>query len=580
VTLTATPRWRRLWSSVGRTRLAVIAIAFLAYTPGFWWGAPHATAPDRTNAWGVDDEPPLGPLAQAHDIIAPKKEMNPNLGYPMLHPFMVLGSYTPYVGYLFVSGQLDKPSVGYPHGFADPVRSLAVLTWIAHFLSVVLGVGVVLCAYEIGRVLWDERSGVAAAVGAMLVYPMFYYARNSNVDVPVLFFTAAALVAFAHILRSGLTMRRAIVFGVLAGLAVATKEPAFASFAFAPIALLFLVDPGATGAPWRNPSFWRIALAGAGCALLAYAVGSGMLVDYARWSAHIDFVRTRMSELDAGQITWVRLFPRTWDGHVGLTSLLASLLAASLSWPGLALGIGGVIVVARQTPRQAILALSALGYLAVLFFSARTAQLRYLMPVAFVLAIFAGRLIVVLWETHRRPWRLVAAGGAVAAAGTLLLWATDLTYAMLRDSRYDAGAWIARAARPGDQLEYFGSEHKHPPMPATLRSRQAIPFLGSTVRPDTSDDAAAALAAEWRVRRPRFVTLVPDYTSAPGAPYARSCPPAIFQGLENGSLGYRLAATFQTSTPFAWARRPALDYPVVNPPIRIYERADRVTAPT
>lgn len=575
-----TDRVRSAWSSIGRTRLAILALAFLAYTPGFWWGAPHATASDRTNAWGVDDEPPLGPLAQAHDIIAPKKEMNPNLGYPMLHPFMVLGSYTPYVGYLFVTGQLAKPSVGYPHGFDDPVRALAVLSWIAHFLSVLLGVGVVLCAYEVGRVLWDERSGVAGAVGAMLVYPMFYYARNSNVDVPVLFFTTAALVAFAHILRSGLTMRRAIAFGVLAGLAVATKEPAFASFIFVPVVLLFLREPGAVGMPWRSGSFWRVALAGAGCALLAYAVGSGMIVDYARWSAHINFVRTRLSELDAGQITWVRLFPWTWEGHVSFASLLASLLAAALSWPGLALGIAGIVVAARQTPRQALLALSAVGYLAVLFFSARTAQLRYVMPAAFVLAIFAGRCVVVLWQARPRFWRVVAAGGAVAATGTLLLWASDLTYAMLRDSRYDAGAWIARTARSGDQLEYFGSEHKHPPMPTTLQSRQAIPFLGSTVRPDTTDAAAATVAAEWGVRRPRFVVLVPDYTSAPGAPYARSCPPAVFRGLEDGSLGYRLAATFRTPTPFAWAGRPALDYPVVNPPIRIYERAGDVAAPT
>ena len=224
----------RATSGAGRTRLILALVAFLAYAPGFWWGTPHATAADRTNAWGVDDEPPLGPLAQADDILHPKSTQNPNLGYPMLHPFMVLGTFTPYMGYLFVTGQVKNPTVGFPHGFADPVRALATLSAIAHFLSVLLGVGVVLCAYETGRVLWNERSGVSAALSALLVYPMFYYARNSNVDVPVLFFTGAGLAAFTYIVRDGLSMRRSVIFGLLVGLAVGTKEPAFASFAFAP----------------------------------------------------------------------------------------------------------------------------------------------------------------------------------------------------------------------------------------------------------------------------------------------------------------------------------------------------------
>ena len=220
--------------------------------PAFWWGAPHATAADRTNAWGVDDEPPLGPLAQAHDIIAPKAEQNPNLGYPMLHPFMVLGTFAPYIGYLAATGGLSAPTVAYPHGFAQPVDALRHLTWIAHFLSVLLGVGVVLCAYGLARELWDESTGLVAGVFAMLVYPMFYYARNSNVDVPVLFFTAAGLWAFAVIVNRGLTTRRALLLGVLVGLAVATKEPAFASFVFVPLVLPFMRNPGAAERLWRT----------------------------------------------------------------------------------------------------------------------------------------------------------------------------------------------------------------------------------------------------------------------------------------------------------------------------------------
>jgi len=566
----AMPRVRGWRGRVTATHLVLVALALLAYVPGFWWGAPHATAADRTNAWGVDDEPPLGPLAQAHDIIRPKAEQNPNLGYPMLHPFMVLGTYAPYMGYLFASGQVQSPSVAFPHGFADPVAALRNLTLIAHFLSVLLGVGVVVCAYETGRVLWGRSSGIGAAVAALLVHPMFYYARNSNVDVPVLFFTAAALLAFAHVVRHGLTLRRSLAFGSLVGLAVATKEPSFASFVFAPVVMLFLPNPGEQGAPWRSSAFWKVALAGAGAALFAYALGSGLIVDHRRWIAHIDFIRSRLSDLEANGVAFVRYYPRTVEGHFELAGRLTTLLAHSLSWPGLILSVAGVVVTARREWRAGVLALSALGYVAVLFLSARTAQFRYLMPAAYVLAVYAGHGAVRAWQS-RGAVRIGGTALAGAAGAILLLWAVDLTHAMLRDSRYDAGEWLAAAARPGDALEYFGSEHKHPPMPSTLSSRQAVPFLGSMFRADTSERAVRAVEEGWKSRQPRFVVLVPDYTN-PGKPHTASCPPAIYRALEAGALGYRRAAFFETPALFPFLRRPSLDYPVVNPPIRIYER--------
>lgn len=563
----ATSRW---WRTVGRTRWILLAIAFLAYAPGFWWGAPHATAADRTNAWGVDDEPPMGPLAQAHDILHPKAEQNPNLGYPMLHPFLVLATYAPYMGYLVASGQLRTPTVEFPHGFTDPVTALRTLTLLAHFLSVLLGVGVVLCAYEIGRTLWDEPSGVASALAALMVYPMFYYARNSNVDVPVLFFTAAALWAFAVIIRHGLTMRRSLVFGGVVGLAVATKEPAFASFAFAPLVMPFLPNPGEHARPLQRGAFWRVALAGGAASLVVYALASGLVIDHRRWIAHIEFIRSRLSDLEANGVTFVTYYPRTWDGHRDFALRLTTLLAHALSWPGLLFAAGSVAVMASRRQRDALLALSAIGYLLILFLSARTSMLRYVMPAAFVLAVYAGRGVVLAWRA-RGAVRVPALALAGTATTILVLWAADLTFAMLRDSRYDAGRWIAAQARPGDALEYFGSEHKHPPMPASLSSRQAIPFRGSMFKADTSERAVRLIEDGWRERRPRFVVLVPDYTN-PGKPHTASCPPAIYRALEAGTLGYRRVALFETAPLIPFLRRPALDYPVVNPPIRIYER--------
>ncbi|MGQ0764488.1 MAG: ArnT family glycosyltransferase [Gemmatimonadota bacterium] len=546
-------------------------LAFCVYVPGFWWGAPHATAADRTNAWGVDDEPPLGPLAQAHDIVFPKPEQNPNLGYPLFHPFMVLAAYTPYVAWLWASDGLASATVGYPHGFVDPVRTLRDLTLIAHFLSVLLAVGVVLAAYETARTLWDEASGVAAAIAVMLIYPMFYYARNSNVDVPVLFLTACGLAATARLLVHGYTTRRLLWIALFVGLSVGTKEPSFASFVFVPLVLPFL--RGADGRPlWRDRRFVIGAAGATALSLATYAAASGLIVDFDRWRAHMAFAQTRMAEARSSGVPWIKLEPWTLRGHIDLLSSMVGLLASSITWPGLVLAAVGLVHTISSSPRRAAIALSALGYMAVIFISARFGQLRYLLPVALVAALFAGRAAALAWRNGRTVIGLAGLGTAAVAVTISAAWAADLTWSMLNDTRYDAGRWIERTARPGDAIEYFGSEHKHPPMPASVSSRQVIPFLGSTIRADTSMAAVERAVAAVKDRAPRFVVIVPDYTSPAGAPHSGACPPGFYRLLESGSIGYSLVATFEDRSPLAWFRRPSLDYPVVAPPIRIYAR--------
>lgn len=563
---------RSVAARIGRRHLLLFAIATAVYTPAFWWGTPHATAADRANAWGVDDEPPMGPLAQLHDIVNPKPVQNPNLGYPMLHPFMVLGAYGPYMVWLKATGGLGTPTEAFPHGFTDPVAALRNLTLIAHFLSVLLAALTVVAAYETGRTLWDEASGLWGAAFAGLAFPMFYYARTSNVDVPVLCFTALAGAAFAHCVQRGTTLRRATVLGVLIGAALATKEPAFASFLGIPVALLLLpVTPGGPAA-WRVPSTWRAAAACLAATVLAYAVGSGMIVDPDRWLAHIAFIRERSGDAVKGAVAFMPHYPRTWEGHVALAGKLARYLADALTWPGLALGVLGIGLSLRRAPRSAWYAATVVTYLVVLFWSARAAQLRYIMPPAFGLALFAGYAARCAWHARGTLLRVTGVGLAAASLGLAALRGVDLTAAMLADSRHDAAQWLRLNARPGDRLEYFGSDQKHPPMEAWLASGRAIPYLGGNVPARRDAEAAREVLQGWNDRAPRFVMLIPDFTSFPGEPFAASCPPEVFARLEAGDAGYRRVAHFEGHTLFPWVRRPALDYPVVSPPILLYER--------
>lgn len=555
-----------------RIQVAVFLLALAAYLPGFWWGAPEATAHDRRKAWGVDDEPPLGPLAQLHDMVTPGLAPDANLGYPMLHPYLVLGAYAPYVGYLFATGGLSSPTEAYPYGFRDPVTSLRMLSLLAHLLSVFLAAGVVLAAYEIGRTLWGERDGRLAALAVLLSYPMFYYARTSNVDVPVLFFAAWSLVGLSRMLALGLTPRRMTAFGVLAGCAVATKEPIAALYVGVPALLLV---PHGDWSGYRRPGR-LLALAAVGflAAFMAYALGSGMVLDPERWKAHITFASTRTADVALGGVSFMQAYPRTLAGHWDLARETAGRLGDTLTPPGLVLALAGAWVAVRDRTRRAPwLLVTALTYLLVLFLAARAAQLRYVMPAAFVLALFAGHAAAQALSAGRAVVRTIGAGLALTAAGIGAAWAVNLTHAMIRDARYDAGSWIAGVARPGDRVEYFGAFQKNPPLPASVESALAIEYLGSQRAAPRDEATVRRIREGWDTRRPRFIILTPDHTSRPGEPYPHSCPPAVFDALERGDWGYVRALLAETPPLLPFIGRPQLDYGAVNPPVRIYVAA-------
>jgi hypothetical protein len=332
------------------------AILFLAatviYVPGFWWGAPSATASDRVQSWGVDDATPLGPLAEVYGLFYPQPERN--LGYPLLHPFLVACAYAPYMAWLLLTGGFGHPSGVFPFGLKDPVAVLRHLTWIAHFVSVLCGAGIVVAVYEAARALWDEATGRLAALLAALAYPMFYYARAGNVDEAATFFWTASLAAAAISVESGLTLARASWLGLFAGCALATKETVAAALAPLPIVPLFAHRPGGRiGPAWTSREFSKACLGGLAVAALALGLGSGMFLDPERFFAHLRFARERLAMTAAGEVAYTHHFPRTLTGNLGLAGAMWQAIAHSLGVPGAVLALLGSVAVMSHEWRKA-----------------------------------------------------------------------------------------------------------------------------------------------------------------------------------------------------------------------------------
>jgi len=539
-------------------------IALAVYLPGFGWGVPDGGSADRAHSWGVDATVPLGPLAEMHNIIEPKPDRN--LGYPLMHPFLVSAAYAPYLGYLWLTGGLRNPGPAYPYGFADPVSALRNLTLIAQFLSVVLAAGIVLAAYDAGRSLWNRSTGIWAALLVMSGFPMFYYSRTGNPDIPVLFFTSLALAAFARMQAYGLSAGRAAALGVFAGFAIATKETSAASFLLLPVGLLLLQWKG--GKAGTAGAYKVLAVAGIAVAL-AFGLGSGLFVDSERYFAHLEFARERGQAVASGQSIVIKPHFFTWAGNIELGKKLTDATAAIMTLPGLLLSIAGLGWVAWRERSRLLFALPALSYVGVLCLTVRVVQLRYLMPVAFTLAFFAARAVTAGWGARIRLYRAVPAiGCAVLVIG--FLRGIDLTHSMINDSRYSAAAWLESRTQIGDRIETFGPLPNLPHLKPGVVSAQAIQFFGSMKPPRVDAAAVSEIERAWENAPPKFVVVMPDYTSHKGEAYSRSCPPEIYRRLSDGSLGYSQVAFFQSPRLFPWLSRPNLDYPTVNPPIRVY----------
>lgn len=551
--------------------LKIGLLAVIVYLPVFWWGAPHANGPDRAASWGVDDETPLGPLAQVYNIARPQPVQN--LGYPLMHSFVVAAAYTPYLLTLRLTGGWSRPGPEFPYGFADPVGALRTLSYIANLVSVLFAAGIVAAAYVAASRLWGNRAALLAAVFTLTTYPMFYYGRTGNVDVPALFFIAAGLAALAAILADGLTTRRGVALGVFVGLALATKETSFGAFIAFPPVIAWL--HWRTLAPGQRSSrdFWVPIAAAAGACFLAFGLGSGLFVDPGRYFAHIEFARSRVERLRVADIGHVGSYPFTLAGHWALSVRLFGYLSDAITAVGVLLGLAGAAWVTRRSARRGALALAGLTYLLVLFWAARAGQLRYVMPTAFVLTLFAARAADLLLDTPRLSTRVVGVAAAIWIVGLGAFHGTVLTWEMVDDSRYAAGRWLAAEADSGT-LAYFGPSQKLPPLPAGLVARRAGEYRGA-VNLLTTTTSAEQVWRAWEEAAPDFVVIMPDHSSAPGAAFSGACPVGVVEGLEAGRLGYTLAAEFRGAELARRLGRPDLDYPTVNPPIRIYELRGR-----
>jgi hypothetical protein len=546
-----------------RATLVVLALgAIVWYAPLIGWGLPYATAPQRTKTFATDEILPLEALAEMRSTFvsaAPDR----NFGYPWWHYFVVAAAQAPYVGALLISGDLSNPRPDYPFGFSDPVQALRVLTVIGRLVSVLMGAGIVIASFFFARAFWGDLAGSLAACLTLVSYPMTYYSRTGNLDVPAFFWSAIALAIFARVLTAGVTTRRIAWFAAFAAIGVATKDQSAALFV--PMCLVLALPRVARQSD--EPYRLRPLLIGVGVGLGAYVIATGMIVDPQRHVSHVWSLLFAPGRLTRGAVYFP---PAPWTLAATGTLFWAfvSGVASMMALPVFVAAAAGFAIAVRSNRWHLIWLLPAVTIFVAFIRLPGNMVLRYVLPLTLFVDAFAAYALI---SCRRTRWRWAFAPGLAVLIASRGLASLDLSYAQWHDTRYPAAAWLREHYRPGDALEYFGVTETLPPLDSTVTSRRVMgreKWVGELSH-------GPAVLDYLRREGPAFLVVIPDWTSRPGMEHSADCPPEVYAALVEGSAGYRLAAYFAPDS--LWPRpvaRPRLDNPSVDPPVRIFVRSN------
>jgi len=527
--------------ATGRALLIVIAGSTALNVVGVWWGLPALWAGDEITPTSV-----LLSLSQrfTHGWFN---------RYPPVHFYVLTAVFSPW---------LIAKHFGWIHLPYDVQDVLLPL--LSRLVSVAAGVGTLIAVYACGARAFGRRAGVFAAAMLALLAQFVYYSKTANPEVPYVFWFAVSLVFYLRLIETG-RMRDGAIFAVAAVLSICTKDQAYALYLSTPFVVIY--------------HFWRLNRARAASHPLLRAVLDRRLMVTGLVGAATFALIYNIPFNTAGLLAHVRditgigsqpyrMVEPTMSGRLALARLTLDLNQRSWGWPLWIVSLAGLAVAAsdRRTWRAAAaLLLVALGYYLGFVDTILYVYDRYLLPICVVQALFAG-LALDRFLRHRGPvprgWRVAVVTGLFAYAA---LYATTVDVLMVRDSRRTIEAWLRAHVNETDLV-------------GTVFPPTILPRLSEF----RSEDLGSI--EDLRGAKPAYYVLNADY--------ARAIPPGtgladLIRGLQQQTLGYRLAFRYRTPSPWPWL--PGADPDLVgarlepqslstlrdiNPTMEIYERAD------
>ncbi|MBN2208796.1 MAG: glycosyltransferase family 39 protein [Candidatus Coatesbacteria bacterium] len=548
-----------------RCKWPIVALLLISGALNFYhldWGLPNGAV-----SWAHDAITPTGPLYTAYTIANSQFWRS---RYPAGHHVLLLAIDAPYIAYLHLKGAFGSFATDYPYGFSDPERSLTVLFLADRAVSAIMGVGIVLLLYLIGRRRSGELAGLFSAAAIALNVIFIYHSHTTNVDIPYLFWMMLALYFFDRALESG-ELRHFVLLSLFGAVSLCTKESVVGVLVGMAIPLVWVV---LRERRWKGHGVVGIArvigdkrlLTGLATFLITFGLVGCSLTGVGYWFAKYGWAMANVE----GSIA------HSEQGIRDLVKLpgIANDVVRSFGLPlCLFLFIGAIWACLKRGERATSYLVLMVSYYLV-FQRNYWDAIRFSMPQMVFLALLGAPFIAYLIQGRipftdalslraNRVLRLAPARAMVRVivAGVLgytVLHAATLPWLLSRDSRYAAEAWLQKNARKGQTIEFlspFSIPIFRPPQWMTVR-------IVADPKDMTPEKLAASGADLLAVDAEGFAPeRCPDEFRSIVGPMAKA--------LESGESGYERAAVLKT--------RPLLDIPLshytINPLIVIYRKS-------
>ena len=526
-----------------RSRLVLLlAAALVIFSTGISWGLPQAINEETVQPWALDTIAPIAPLNEAYYRFT--RSGNDYVVYPLFHYMVLSAAYAPYVGWQLLSGAIESPASGYPYGVSNVAGFTQDLTLLARVVSLFMALGIVLVIFDIVRIAVDERAAYWAALSCLLIAPLGFYAKTSNLDVPYAFWTCLALWRAVHILRGPAT-RDFVLLGIFAALAVATKDQAYGFFLLVPFLLAVRLSWDRENRRIRASDcflslFERRMLYGGAAAVVTYALANNLF--FGGWDGWIRHMSYGGELYDYRSSTEANFYsPLAQAGLLWRSTLLTF---EALGPVGVSLSLyGSWVAIKSRNLALILLLLCAVTYYVAVVAVFNLVFSRYLL-VCFILATpFVGLAIARLLQTTG-PLRPAAIGLVVVSFLCQLVLVANLALTLTRDSREAMGDWISGNVPEGSVIESQVRQRMLPHIPEGI----TVSVAGNSGDPITmlsipEELTPAALAS----RDPDYV-LILEGLGVTGDPAVWTEPSmrAYYAALLDGSLDYVPVATFAT----------------------------------
>lgn len=419
----------------------LLAGAFLLFACGLWWGLPNEFT------WAGD-------------------ELHPSSWGQALNPRAIHAWHTRYPPMHFALLQaLSWPlRAAVRHHLLPwkPPTLLFALILLSRLVSLAMAMGALWMFYRLAREVLDEVGARWSVFVVACVMPFVYYAKMANLEAPYLFWFTLSLWMFVRVL-SRHELRDYVLLGLATAAAICTKDQAYGLYLLAPIPIVYSLWKREHGGDrrglLRTLGDRRLWLAAA-TAAAGFVVFQGLLVNPHRFVVHLRLLRGPMSEnyqdyegTPLGQWdllkTVVRLLVSSMNPALFATALVG------LGWTFLRLREAEVWKSVRYLSATAVFLLSYyVTFLVLILFCYD----RYVIPMTFVLATFAGAALAALVRPGgRAPRARRVLAGAIAVYS--VLYAASVDFRLLADTRYEVERWVRAHAQHPRSVVALGRHH-------------------------------------------------------------------------------------------------------------------------